>query len=259
MPQYENPPLIEAWIAFDFEPNPEKVSWDKSQIESFVKVHSDEFTRIEMMVRDEVRIEQTSKKELPRITDRKEIIDVVRMFNEAGTRIKQVGEDRIAYNLLRTAQEDYPGFGKLLNEALEYLEQYREFFQPQSVRLATIHYVDLIEIPLSEVPTILTDYFACIPDIPEEQFGLIVGYELGFVTKCPLDGAPLSTHIAIVPSPDPTTLRVRLDWEKPCPSVNFQDEREIRTGLKHSKEFVVNCFERLITDKTRSLFKKKQT
>lgn len=259
MPEYENPPLVEAWIAFDFEPSPEKVSWDKSQIESFLKVHADEFTRIEIMVRDEVRIEQTSKKELPRITDRKEIIDVVRMFNEAGTRIKQVGEDRIAYNLLRTAQEDYPGFGKLLDEALKYLEQYKEFFLPQSIRLATIHYVDLIEIPHSEMPTVLTDYFDFIPDIPEDQFGLTVGYALGFVTKCPLDGAPLSTHIAIVPSPDPTMLRVRLDWEKPCPAVNFRDESEIRSVLQQSKKFVVNCFERLITDKTRSLFKKKPT
>jgi hypothetical protein len=60
MPEYENPPLIEAWIAFDFEPNPEKVSWDKSKIESFVKVQADEFTRIEMMVRDEVRIGRRS-------------------------------------------------------------------------------------------------------------------------------------------------------------------------------------------------------
>lgn len=259
MPKYENPPLVEAWIAFDFEPNPDKVSWDKSQVEFFIKAQANEFARIEMMVRDEVRIEQTSKKELPRITDRNEIIDVVRMFNEAGTRIKQVGEDRIAYNLLRTAHEEYPGFGQLLDEALKYLNQYRDFFQPQSVRLATIHYVDLIEIPLSEVPTILTEYFAYIPDIPEDPFGLTIGYALGFVTKCPLDGAPLSTHIAIVPSPDPTTLRVRLDWEKPCPGVNFQDECEIRAGLKHSKEFVVNCFERLITDKTRSLFKIKPT
>lgn len=116
MPEYENPPLIEAWIAFDFEPNPDKVSWDKSQIESFTKAHANDFARIEMMVRDEVRIEQTSKKDLPRITDRKEIIDVVRMFNEAGTRIKQVGEDRIAYNLLRTAQEEYPGFGQLVHD-----------------------------------------------------------------------------------------------------------------------------------------------
>jgi uncharacterized protein (TIGR04255 family) len=259
MTQYENPPLVEAWIAFDFEPNPDKVAWDKSQIEAFTKTHSNDFARIEMMVREEVRIEQASKKELPRITHRKEIIDVVRMFNEAGTRIKQVGEDRIAYNLLRTAQEEYPGFGRLLDEALKYLNQYRGFFQPQSIRLATIHYVDLIEIPLSDEPTILTDYFAYIPDIPDDPFGLTIGYALGFVTKCPLDGAPLSTNVAIVPSPDPSTLRVRLDWEKPCPGLNFQDKSEIRAGLKRSKEFVVNCFERLITDKTRSLFKKRPT
>ncbi len=257
MPKYDNPPLIEAWIAFDFEPSSDKVSWDKNQIESFIKAQANEFARIETIVRDEVRIEQTSNKELPRITDRKAIIDVVRMFNDAGTRIKQVGEDRIAYNLLRTANEEYPGFGQLLEEALEYLRQYREHFQPQSVRLATIHYVDLIEIPLSEVPTILTDYFAYVPDIPEDQFGITIGYALGFVTKCPLDGAPLSTHLSIMPSSDPNTLRVRLDWEKPCPAVNFDVDGEIRSGLQQSKEFVVNCFERFITDKTRSLFKRK--
>ncbi len=178
------------------------------------------------------------------------------MFNEAGTRIRQVGEDRIAYNLLRTAQEDYPGFVQLLDEALGYLHQYREFFQPLALRLATIHYVDVVEIPLGNKPMILTDYFEFIPDIPEEQFGLTIGYALRFVTKCPLDGAPLSTQLAIVPSPDPKMLRVRLDWEKPCPGLNFEDENELKSGLKQSKQFVVNCFERLISDKTRSLFKK---
>lgn len=136
-----------------------------------------------------------------------------------------------------------------------YLNQYRAFFQPQGIRLATIHYVDVIEIPLGDEPTILTDYFGFIPDIPEEQFGLTVGYALGFVTKCPLDGAPLSTQLAIIPSPDPKILRVRLDWEKPCPGLNFQDEKELKAALQQSKKFVVNCFERLITDKTRALFK----
>ena len=104
------------------------------------------------------------------------IIDVVRMYNESGTLIKQVGEDRIAYNLLRTAQEKYPGFGQLLDEALVYLQHYKSFFQPQGIRLATIHYVDVIEIPLGEEPTILTDHFAFIPDIPEDPFGLTIGY-----------------------------------------------------------------------------------
>jgi uncharacterized protein (TIGR04255 family) len=164
---------------------------------------------------------------------------------------------RIAYNLLRTAQEDYPGFGQLLDEALGYLHQYRDFFQPQCIRLATIHYVDVIEIPLGEEPTVLTDYFDFIPDIPEEQFGLTIGYSLGFVTKCPFDGAPLTTQLAIIPSPDPGMLRVRLDWGKPCPGLNFEDENEMKTGLKQSKQFVVSCFERLITDKTRCLFKQK--
>lgn len=257
MPEYDNPPLVEAWIAFDFEPRADKVSWDKSQIEAFIKSHSNEIARVEMMVSEKVRIEPANKKELPKITAREQVIDVVRMFNEAETRIKQLGEDRIAYNLLRSTNQDYPGFSQLLDEALNYLHQYREFFQPQGIRLATLHYVDVIEIPLGDKPTVLTDYFNFIPDIPEEKFGLTIGYVLGFVTKCPLDQAPLTTQLAIVPSPNPGTLRVRLDWEKPCPGLNYQDDSELRAGLNQSKTFMVDCFEWLITNGTRRLFKKR--
>jgi uncharacterized protein (TIGR04255 family) len=255
MPKYENPPLVEAWIAFDFEPSPDKVSWGKSQIDPFVKSQAAEFARVEMAARNEVRIEQYSGKELPRITDQKVIIDVVRMFNEAGSRIKQLSEDRIAYNLLRTKNEAYPGFSRLLDEALEYLTQYREFFQPQSVLEATIHYVDIIDIPLGSEPITLTEYFSYIPDIPQEHFGLTVGYSLVFVTKCPHDGAPFSTHLTLVPSTDPSVLRIRLDWEKACSAQDFQDAAKIRASLMQNKKFVVNCFEQLITDKTRALFK----
>ncbi len=58
MPKYDNPPMVEAWIAFDFEPRADKVSWGKGQIDAFAKAHANEFARIEMMVREEVRIEQ---------------------------------------------------------------------------------------------------------------------------------------------------------------------------------------------------------
>ncbi len=76
MPKYENPPLVEAWIAFDFETSPDKVSWGKSQIDPFVKSQAAEFARVEMAARNEDRIEQYSGKELPRITDQKVIIGV---------------------------------------------------------------------------------------------------------------------------------------------------------------------------------------
>ncbi len=37
MPEYENPLLVEAWIAFDFEPNPEKVS-ERTKVSEQTKV-----------------------------------------------------------------------------------------------------------------------------------------------------------------------------------------------------------------------------
>ena len=254
MPEYDNPPVVEAWIAFDFEPQTDKTAWDKEQINAFAKAHSDDFKRMDAIIKEEYSLERTSEKELPRITNRRHIIDVARMFNDDDTRIRQLGEDRIAYNLLRKAGDKYPGFPVLLNEAIAYLNQYVNFFQPSSVKLATIHYMDIIDIPLTGEPLVLTDYFEFIPDIPQETFGLTIGYALAFVTKCPFDEAPLQTSLTLVPPPNKSTLRVRLEWNKTCPKVNFQDEEEMKVDLMRSKDFMVKCFERMITDKTRALF-----
>ena len=100
----------------------------------------------------------------------------------------------------------------------------------------------------------LPDYIDIIQDIPEEPFGFTVGYSLAFVTKCPLDDAPMHTTLALVPSPDPKKLRIRMDWEKPCPAVNFGNTEKIKAGLKESQQFMVNCFEKILTPKTRELF-----
>ncbi len=254
MPSYNNPPVVETWIAFDFEPQADKVVWDKTQINAFAKARSADFTRMDVLVKEEFNLERTSAKELPKITNRRHIIDVARMFNEDDTRIRQLGEDRIAYNLLRKAGDKYPGFDVLLDEATEFLNQYLEYFKPAGIRLATIHYVDIIDITIGETPVVLTDYFEFIPDIPKETFGFTVDYQLAFATKCPLDDAPLKTSLALVPPPDLKTLRLRLDWEKPCPGIDFQSEGNMKDGLRQSKQFMVECFEKIITDKTRELF-----
>lgn len=254
MPEYENPPVVEAWIAFDFEPHTDKTAWDIKQIDAFTKVHSNDFKRIDVLIKEEYELEQTSAKELPRITQRQHIIDVARMFNGDDTRIRQLGEDRIAYNLLRKAGDEYPGFEVLLEETIAYLNQYLDYFHPPGIKMATIHYVDIIDIPMTVEPLVLTEFFEFIPDIPQETFGLTIGYTLAFATKCPFDEAPLNTSLILAPPPNARTLRVRLDWEKTCPNINFHDEQELRDGLKRSKEFMVDCFERMITDKTRALF-----
>ena len=176
------------------------------------------------------------------------------MSNEENTRLRQLGNDRTAYNLLRKAGDDYPGFGVLLTEALEFHEQYKAFFHPASTKLATIHYVDIVEIPTDGNPIVLTEFFDFIPDIPEEPFGFTVGYSLAFVTKCPFDKAPMQTTLAWVPSPDPNMMRIRMDWEKPCPEVDYGNTDKTEAGLNQSQQFMVDCFEKVITDKTRELF-----
>jgi len=253
MPEYNNPPVVEAWIAFDYESKPDKVEWDMEQVKEFAKAYPD-FATMNAFYKEEIQLEKKDDKSLPTISKRTNTLEVVRMTNEENTRLRQVGNDRIAYNLLRKASEKYPGFSVLLAEAMSFYEQYVDFFQPAKTKLATIHYVDIVDIPGDGNLIFLPDYIDIIQDIPEEPFGFTVGYSLAFVTKCPLDDAPMHTTLALVPSPDPKKLRIRMDWEKPCPAVNFGNTEKIKAGLKESQQFMVNCFEKILTPKTRELF-----
>ena len=253
MPKYNNPPVVEAWIAFEYESKPDKVDWDLEKVKKFAQAYPD-FATMNAFFKEEIELEKKDDKSLPTISNRKNTLEVVRMSNEENTRLRQLGNDRTAYNLLRKAGDDYPGFGVLLKEALEFHNQYKSFFHPVSTKLATIHYVDIIEIPANGNPIVLTEFFDFIPDIPNEPFGFTIGYSLAFATKCPFDNAPMQTTLAWVPSPDSNVMRIRMDWEKPCPGIDYGNTEETDTGLKQSQQFMVDCFEKVITDKTRELF-----
>jgi uncharacterized protein (TIGR04255 family) len=253
VPKYNNPPVIEAWIAFDFEPKADKIGWDLEQVKGFAKAYPD-FATMGAFFKEEIRLEKKDDKSLPTITSRSNTLDVARMSNEENTRLRQLANDRIAYNLLRKAGDEYPGFKVLLDEALEFHKHYEKFFQPANTKNATIHYVDIVDIPTDGIPIVLTDYFGFIPDIPEEPFGFTIGYSLAFVTKCPFDSASMQTTLAWIPSPDANVMRIRMDWEKPCPAVDYSDTEKTKAGLKQSQQFMVDCFEKVITDKTRELF-----
>lgn len=174
------------------------------------------------------------------------------MRDAEATRVLQIADDRLAYNVLEGGPA-YPGFDKLLGESLDYLDTYRGFFEPAGIRQATIHYVDIIVIPVATTIEI-DEYFNVVRDLPEDPFGFVAGFTTAVVTKCPLDDEPLQISLAMIPPAEQNTIRFRMEWEKRCGKVDFSGNDTIRDGLSVSHEFMVNCFERSITPKTRSLF-----
>jgi uncharacterized protein (TIGR04255 family) len=250
VPRFKKPPIVEAWITFDFDPKPDKVAWDMARAQEFTHQQKEKFPKVEVRIRQEYKIEE-SKGSLPRVVSQERVPQVIRMRDEESKRVLQIADDRLAYNVLEGGPA-YPGFETLLNESLGYLDTYRGFFEPAGIRQATIHYIDIIVIP---APTIEIDhYFNVARDLPEDPFGLVAGFTTAFVTKCPLDGEPFQISLAMIPPAEPRTIRFRMEWDKRCGKVDFSSKDTIRTGLYESHEFMVDCFERSITPTTRVLF-----
>lgn len=209
------PPVVESWIAFDFEPNPNKVEWDGKLASELADSLSDRFPHKEYRWRSEIQIETPQPGQLPVSKVSKHTLDTIHIRNEESTRIFQIADDRIVFNQLK-ADGDWPGFENLLDESLELLTQYNQFFHPSSIKLAALHYVDIVEISPSQDGLVqLDDYFNLVRELNLSPFGLIASYKTEYMTICPHDNEPLIIALqTISPSQNKKAIRFRLDWNK---------------------------------------------
>ncbi len=251
---YKNPPVVEAWIAFDFEPHADKTEWDYLRSRDFLKEHAPDLSKRQIEVQNVVELEKSDTDELPTVKAEHRTVNLIRAFDSEFRRLLQLGNDRMAFNLLEQGS-DYPGFGKLLDDAMGFLEKYRTYFSPRGLKSATIHYVDIVAIPVENLTIDLEDYFRIIRDLPESPFGLVNSFASLFTTICPLDKEPMHIEIQRLPTEvQEHTIQVRLDWEKSCRNLELNDSVQIRAALTDSNAFMVKCFKQSITPKTEALF-----
>ncbi len=255
------PPVVESWIAFDFEPSPNKVEWNGELANKLADSLSDRFPQKEDRWRTEFSIEILKAGQQPVSKKTKNIFDSVRIQNEESTRIFQIADDRIVCNQLK-ADGDWPGFDNLLDESLDLLTQYSQFFCPSGIKCAELHYVDIVEIPPPENDVSaqdevveLDDYFELVRELPQTPFGLIASYKTEYVVICPQDKEPLVISLqTIPPPPEKNAIRIRLDWNKKCRKIDFSSHDTIREGLQKNHSFMAECFRASFTDKALELF-----
>lgn len=258
LPEFKlnKPPIVESWVSFDFEPKPDKVEWDGKLANELAESLRGRFPKKEYVWQSEIRVVQADKGQLPVPQSLEHRLNIVRMRNEQDTRIFQIADDRIVVNQVK-GQDAWPGFEALLNDALELVDRYSAVFQPAGIRLATLHDVDIVEIPAPKgVEVEMDEFLTIVKELPQLPFGLIQGFFSAYVTVSPLDGEPLQISTQLIPSPpDGHVLRLRLDWEKRCGKVDFNTAESIRAGLLDSHRFVVECFRSAFTaDKGLKLF-----
>ncbi len=152
--EFKTPPVVETWISFDFHPNENKRGSNLAQnlpiVQQYVRQYSVELPKLEAIHARQIQVQETSPTDLPKVVSQEVRLQSVRLTNEARSRMLQLGDDLLSYHVLKT-DEGYPGYTTVRGEAQQKLEDYVRVFQPCSVGTATLHYLDIIDIPCIEL------------------------------------------------------------------------------------------------------------
>lgn len=253
--KFRKPPVVEVWISVDFDPNENKREWEFDLVKEFLKHYQEEFPKLEAVHEREFQVDETSAHSLPRVVGVQVRLQTVRMSNMERTRVIQIGDDQLSFHILREDQS-YPGYRIVRDEMQQKLEDYARIFQPSRIRDATLHYLDIIEIPLPDDGKIgLPDYFKVAIDLPEEPFGPIAGFAHRFQMMCPVDPGPLLLQLQAIPSPpESNVFRFRMDWHKQCSAVNSLELSQVWSRMDVAHEYMRQCFVASFTQRTLDLF-----
>ncbi|TWU37526.1 hypothetical protein Q31b_43140 [Novipirellula aureliae] len=89
----------------------------------------EEFPQAQFLFTSEMEVEERRDGSVPEVKNHQTKLDLVRMRSENNKHVLQLGDDRMAFNLLEGGK-DYPGFANLLDETLRHLETYRSIYEP---------------------------------------------------------------------------------------------------------------------------------
>jgi len=253
--KFRKPPVIEVWISLDFEPNEKKQHFDPELVKQYLKPFREELPRGEVRREREFTMQTNSPNELPetvQVTDR---IQHFRQWDEARSQMLQVGDDQLSFHVLKSANET-PGYGKVRQAAQPKLEAYVDVFRPSAIRHATLHYLDIIDIPVPPSGKIdLQDFFPYASDLPESPFGAIAAFVQQFQIACPVDDGPLFMRLQTLPAPQElSVLRFRLEWHKQSSDVNTLDLEQVWKRMDIAHDYMWNCFTTALSKATLHLF-----
>lgn len=255
MMRFKNPPVVESWISFDFDPNENKREWDLALVQQYAQLYCKELPKLEAIHERQIQVQETSPTDLPKVVAQQERLQFVRLTNEDRSRVLQLGDDQLSCHVLKTGG-GYPGYCVVRDEAQQKLDDYTRVFQPSRVRNATLHYLDIIDIPRPKDDKLnLADYFITSTDLPEQPFGNIAALSYQFQIICPVDPGPLLLQLQSIPAkPDANVFRFRMEWHKQSSSVNTLDSTEIWRRLDIAHEYMTECFLAALMPRTLDLF-----
>lgn len=250
----QKPPIVEVWVEFQCDPSESGPSWGIGVATEFLKQFSDDFAHTEMLNEQKFQIATLPTGD-PRVDVGEVRLSRIRTRDDLETRWLQLGEDVLAYNIVKKAGT-YPGFDILCEEAWEKFTAYVRHFQPRCVRKLRLHYLDRVEIPCSPgEPIDLDKFFLIGVKCPDTPFNAISRFAIQVAFDCEDADDDLSLTFRSEPrSADAKVARMLMDWEATSENVASLSHADIMKRLKRAHNRIRDCFEASFTSKGWALF-----
>lgn len=252
--KFRKPPVVEVWVSFDFESNENKISWPSDMVEKYMAIYATDFPNRNVRITKAINLED-SPGTIPKIVNYQEQIRGYRLRDVAESQMLHVGDDELSYHIMKTSSE-IPVYRKVCTQAQEKLEKYVELLAPKQIRHATLHYLDIVDIPLPASRKIdLKEYFPLWSDLPVEPFGDTCGITQQFKAACPVDPGPLFLQFKMVPTPEHSdVLRFQMEWHKQSTDVNSLNLTNVWKRMDTSHAYMWDCFKASFSQRTLDLF-----
>lgn len=251
---FENPPVVEAWIEFYFDLSEEEIPWTEADATVFIKENFSDYTPKDCEYFAKVQVDSQGRSDFSQID---KFFNRIRAFTKDGQYCIQAGRNVLILNQINKG--DWPGYEIMRDKACEVLGKYSSYRHFEKLLNTCLHYRDVISIPREGEAIELKDYFKIYPHL-EESFGDFCDLKLDLVLpqSC-REGVTFFSFLClpkVAGSED--FFKFQMDWHiNPSEgSIMCFEEAENWLNIVHSN--LIERFDGAFTSKTMELFRGKQ-
>jgi uncharacterized protein (TIGR04255 family) len=249
------PPIIQAWIEFQFDHAADRPEWGWSAASAFFDQFQDEYPEREVAVQHRLQIAKVERNQKPQVVDERVDLAGIRAFRADRGRYLQLSQDTLACNFVRTDATGYEGFDALKREALAKLRAYVNCFRPTRLLQFAMQYVDLVRIPFQQGRIELKDYFTLGHDLPEAVFGPTLNFLVQYATQPPGSKDMLEVRLwNELPDPHGPTGQFRMDWRLMAFEELTFAEDALGPQLDQAHDRLLDCFRKSFTPQAWAMF-----
>jgi uncharacterized protein (TIGR04255 family) len=227
--QYRNPPLLEVFSEFFYQPDPER---EEPYALSLAK-----FWRGKLK-NDFPRAVQPAGPPRPRD----------RFTSEDGKTLLQIGEDLLVVNQL----PPYHQWERYEPVVVDCFSQYTRQWKPVRVNRAAIHSINKIDIPRLDFN--LDEYFNLFPVLPDFPKKPATNIALSYEVQGAVEGDLVATSLRQHDSANPEGVSFLLQWDYVATGGLQADPRQIQSWLAKAHEFLSELFGSTFTEACLELF-----